>query len=108
MGLNNVDASNFVNGKPAAYWVNQQNRVVPSDAGWVVLSNCTSITVKALTSPVEAAKYNTITIDSTVKNVLSKNGISLYHSHDNTIEDNKIVDADYAGLGCNPQMKITQ
>jgi parallel beta-helix repeat protein len=45
---NDVDISNTVNGKPIVYWVNQQDRVIPSNAGYVALINCTRITAENL------------------------------------------------------------
>jgi len=47
-GDNDIDASNTVDGKPIYYWVNVSDRVVPSDAGCVVLSNCENIIVENL------------------------------------------------------------
>jgi len=47
-GDNDIDASNTVDGKPIYYWVNVSDRVVPSDAGCIVLSNCENITVENL------------------------------------------------------------
>jgi parallel beta-helix repeat protein len=46
--VNDVDASNTVNGKPIYYWVNRHDEEVPSDAGYVWLNNCNNITVKNL------------------------------------------------------------
>ncbi|MHC3129289.1 MAG: right-handed parallel beta-helix repeat-containing protein [Candidatus Bathyarchaeota archaeon] len=46
--VNDIDTSNMVNGKPVYYWVNQQDRVVPSDAGYVALVNCANILVQNL------------------------------------------------------------
>ena len=43
-----IDSSNTVDGKPVYYWVDQHNRTVPSDAGYVGLVNCTGITVENL------------------------------------------------------------
>ncbi len=44
--INDIDDSNTVNGKPIIYWVNEHNKTVPSDAGYVGLVNCTNITVQ--------------------------------------------------------------
>jgi parallel beta-helix repeat protein len=46
--LHDIDISNTVNGKPVYYWVNKQNEIVPSNAGYVGLINCTEITVQNL------------------------------------------------------------
>ena len=44
-----IDTSNKVDGKPIYYWVDQQNRQIPNDAGYVSIINSTNITVKDLT-----------------------------------------------------------
>lgn len=46
--LNDVDSSNTVDGKPIIYWVNEHDKTVPSEAGYVALVNCTDITVQNL------------------------------------------------------------
>ncbi len=45
---NYVDTSNTVDGKFVIYWVNQQDRQVPFDAGYVALVNCKGIIVQNL------------------------------------------------------------
>jgi len=47
--LNDIDTSNEVNGKPIYYWINENDKRVPLDAGYVALINCTKIMVKDLT-----------------------------------------------------------
>jgi parallel beta-helix repeat protein len=47
--VNDVDTSNLVDGKPMVYWVNQQDRTVPSEVGYVALINCRNITIRNLT-----------------------------------------------------------
>ncbi|KON32673.1 hypothetical protein AC477_02625 [miscellaneous Crenarchaeota group-1 archaeon SG8-32-1] len=46
--VNDIDESNIIDGKPIIYWVNQQNKTVPSNAGYVALINCKNITVQNL------------------------------------------------------------
>ena len=46
--INDIDESNTINGKPIIYWVNQQDKVVPSNAGYVGLVGCKNITVQGL------------------------------------------------------------
>jgi len=46
--LNDVDASNTVDGKPVYYWINRRDAAVPLDAGYVALINCSNITAKNL------------------------------------------------------------
>jgi parallel beta-helix repeat protein len=46
--VNDIDASNTVDGKPIIYWVNEQDKTVPSAAGYVALVNCANMTVQNL------------------------------------------------------------
>ncbi len=43
-----IDTSNRIDGKPIYYWINQQDRTVPSDAGFIALGNCKNINIKDL------------------------------------------------------------
>jgi len=47
--IQNIDASNLVDGRTVYYWVDQQNRHIPCDAGYVGIVNSTNITVRDLT-----------------------------------------------------------
>lgn len=46
--LHDIDSSNNVEGKPVRYLVNEKNKAVPLDAGYVALVNSTGIVVKDL------------------------------------------------------------
>lgn len=46
--MNDVDNANLVNGKPIYYLVNISDNIVPSDAGYVALINCSNIIVQNL------------------------------------------------------------
>lgn len=46
--IQDIDTSNTVDSKPIYYWINQQNKTVPADAGYVALVNSNNITVKKL------------------------------------------------------------
>ena len=89
--INDIDASNTVDGKPVYYWVNQSNRQVPADAGYVALVNSTRITVKDL----DLAKNGqgvllAWTSESIIENVTASNnrdGIVLEHSDNNTVRN---------------------
>ena len=71
--VNDIDASNTVEGKPVYYWVNQQNRVVPSDAGYVALINCAGITVQNLSL---ANNGQGVLLISTTTSLITKNHIT--------------------------------
>jgi parallel beta-helix repeat protein len=92
---NDVDASNTVNGKPIYYWVNERDKMVPSDAGYVALLNCVNITVQNLELSNE--DYGIMlgsTVNSTIANNIINNnsrGIYLTESNNNTVRGNYIT-----------------
>ena len=45
---NDVDQSNTVNGAPIIYWVNDQGKTVPENAGYVALVNCTDMSLSLI------------------------------------------------------------
>jgi len=99
--VNDVDVSNSVDGKPVCYWVNRSDAEVPSDAGYVVLVNCTNVNVENLTLTknmqgilLAYTNYSTIS-ENDVAN--SWNGIMLFNSSSNVIRGNNLR-ANY-GLG---------
>jgi len=47
--IQSVDISNMVNGRSIYYWVDQQDKMIPCNAGFVGVVNSTNITVKDLT-----------------------------------------------------------
>jgi len=90
-----IDSSNTVDGKPMYYWVNQQNRTVPVDAGYVALIDSVNITVQNLT-----LKNNSqgILLVETKNSIINSNnitnnrwGIHLLFSFNNTISGNNIM-----------------
>ena len=46
--INYVDSSNIVEGKPIYYWIGKSHQTVPSDAGCVILLDCTAVDVQGL------------------------------------------------------------
>jgi parallel beta-helix repeat protein len=90
-----VDVSNTVDGKPIIYWINQQDRTVPADAGYVALVNCTHITVQNLNL---ANNGHGILLFSTTDSTITKNhitntgnGIYIYESSSNIISGNNLA-----------------
>jgi parallel beta-helix repeat protein len=104
--LNDVDASNTVEGKPVYYWINTDGATVPLDAGYVALVNCSAITVHNLTLTLteEQSILLAYTANSTVtSNHIAANasgvedyGVQLVHSNGNTVEENTISYRTYA------------
>ena len=100
--VNDIDTSNTVNGKPVYYWVEHYNRTVPSGAGWVVLKNCSGITVQGLSfegngDGVLLSNTNGSTISG---NVITNNlnGITLSGSSNNIISDNHVASNSKYGI----------
>src|SRR3990170_4523059 len=90
-----VDTSNTVNGKAIYYWVNQHDKTIPADAGYVALISCTGITVKNLNlaGNFEAISLGSTTNSTIIDNKLSNNvfGVSLEASFNNNVSLNVII-----------------
>jgi parallel beta-helix repeat protein len=90
--VQNIDTSNTVDGKPIYYWVNQTDRQIPSDAGFVGVVNGTNITVIDLTMTNNGEGVLFVyTENSRIENVTvsdNKLGIYLRSSSNNTLTDN--------------------
>jgi len=100
--VNDIDASNTVDGKPICYWVNEKDKTVPLDAGHVTLVNCTGITVKNLnlTNNGEGIQL-AFTENSTItQNTITNNGagIFFYGSSRNNISANYIAHNEDNGI----------
>ncbi|HUW49117.1 MAG TPA: NosD domain-containing protein [Patescibacteria group bacterium] len=93
--INDVDASNTVNGNPVYYWTNMTDGTVPSDAGCVVLVQCTNITVQnlALTNNMNGILLVGVQNSTIAQNAVSSNneGICLQFSDFNRIIENQVT-----------------
>jgi parallel beta-helix repeat protein len=93
--VNDVDTSNTIDGAPIYYWVDERDRTIPSNAGCVVLVNCTRITVKNLDL---SQNGQGIQLFSTTNSTLTQNtmigaggrGIELVHSSNINIIENTV------------------
>jgi parallel beta-helix repeat protein len=72
-----IDTTNEVNGNPVYYWSNQTSGTVPTDAGEVILANCSNVLVEN-TNP----DWGTV-------------GIQMGFSNDNTIDNNNLSNSRY-------------
>jgi parallel beta-helix repeat protein len=92
---NDVDASNTVDGKPIVYWVDRKNQIVPTNAGLVVLANCTNIKVQNCTlAKQDCGIILAFTQNSTVANNLimgNAKGVYFHASSYNQIVGNNIT-----------------
>ena len=90
--IQDIDISNTVDGKPIYYWVNENDKQVPTTAGYVAIVNSTRIKVKdlILAKNGEGVMF-AFTSNSIVENVTASNnfeGISLLYSHSNKVQRN--------------------
>lgn len=100
--IQDIDTSNTVDGKPVYYWVNQKNRDVPADAGYVAVVNSTNIVVRGLhlTNNVQGVLF-AYTSKSLIENANTSNNtysIYLYSSCNNTIINNIVTSKDMRGV----------
>lgn len=100
--VNDIDASNTVDGKPIYYLINQRDIKIPSDAGCVWLNNCTNVTVQGLQLSsnlqgvlVLLSNETTITNNSLVQNA---HGIYVGSGTFNTTIGNNTVQDDFIGI----------
>ncbi|XES76128.1 MAG: nitrous oxide reductase family maturation protein NosD [Candidatus Bathyarchaeia archaeon] len=100
--INDIDASNTINGKSIYYWVNQHNKTVPLNAGYVALINCSGITARHLNLSDNGQGIVLIsTTNSTVTQTNITNndkGVALFNSQNNTITSNNIANNTYGIL----------
>ena len=99
--INNVDTSNKVDGKPVYYWIDEREKQIPTDAGFVAIVNCRNITVRDLTL---ANNYYGVLVayseDSKLESVNTSNnhdGIYLCFSSNNSLTNNTARD-NYNGI----------
>jgi parallel beta-helix repeat protein len=100
--LNNIDTSNTVDGRPVIYWVNQHNRTVPVDAGYVALINCKDIVAQNLniTNNRQAMLLSYTTNSSIIDNQISNNyhGIQLENCTGINITGNSVKNNQARGI----------
>jgi len=99
--LHNIDDSNLVEGKPIHYLINEKNKTISSDAGYVAVVNSTDITVKDLKlqknfDGVIAVYSTSITIQN-ITSTSNNYGIHFVSSNSNIITQNNIRE-NYAGF----------
>jgi parallel beta-helix repeat protein len=98
--INNVDSTNKVNAKPLYYLINENDIIIPSDAGEVILVNCENCNVNDLelcdgTIGIELVySNNNIILKNTLKNN-KYSGIYIESSNSNTIISNNIENNGY-------------
>jgi|WetSurMetagenome_2_1015567.scaffolds.fasta_scaffold13823_1 parallel beta-helix repeat protein len=100
--IQNIDASNLVDGKPMVYWVNQSGKQTPTNAGYIAAINCSDITISG--ASLEKNWQNLLfaySINSSITNItstLGEDSIWLIGSSNCTVEGNNISDNIWGGL----------
>ena len=99
----NIDTSNVVDGKPIYYWVDQKDKQIPSDAGFVGVINSTNITVSDLTLTNNShGVLFAYTENSKIENVTASLngycGIHLFYSSNNNLTNNTASSNNYNGI----------
>ena len=97
-----IDTSNSVNGRPVYYWKNAVGGTIPSDAGQVILANCTDVVVENLdVSNASLGIRLGFSSNNTVSNNKASNnehGIMLWESNGNLIAANTALSNDNYGI----------
>ena len=99
--LHNIDDSNLVEGKPIRYLINEKNKTISSNAGYVALVNSTNVIVKDLKleknfDGVIAVYSTSITIQN-ITFASNNYGIHFVSSNSSIITQNNIQE-NYAGF----------
>ncbi len=94
-----IDASNRVDGKPIYYWIDQQEREIPKDAGFVGIIDSINITARDLTlTKNSVGLLLAYSVGSEITNVTVSNtddGISLLASSYSILANNTISNNDW-------------
>ena len=100
--INDIESSNKVNGKPVYYWMNQQDRQAPLDAGYLALINCTNIVVSNLTlannEPGLLLANSTGCLLESLRVMDNEDGMVLWGSSNNTIRNNNVTSSSAVGI----------
>ncbi|MCK5291267.1 MAG: right-handed parallel beta-helix repeat-containing protein [Thermoplasmata archaeon] len=98
-----IDTTNSVNGKPVYYWKNVIGGSIPSDAGQIILANCSNVVVErqkisgaSVGIALSFSSNNTVFNNTVSNNSLA--GIYVVLSDDNIVADNDIMSNGFYGL----------
>ena len=100
--IHDVDVTNTVDGKSIIYWVNQANKHLSANAGYVAIVNSTEITVESLTLTKnwQAVLY-AYTTNSTIKNVTVTSNLDavwLIECTNCSVYGNNVLENNWGGI----------
>jgi len=100
--MHDIDTSNTVDGRPIYYWINEEDRTVPLDAGYIAAVGCRNITMKDLEltnnhQGILAAYCQDLAIENVTASV-NRHAIDVFHSSRVSIKDNTIKEAPLGGI----------
>jgi parallel beta-helix repeat protein len=95
-----ISADNLVDGRPVYFYNNQNGFIVPTDAGQVILSNCTDFTVENqnmsyLSTGIEVGFSSNGNIRNNNCSSSINEGIGLQYSNDVTLSNNSLSNCIY-------------
>jgi len=100
--LHDIDATNLVDGRKVYYWVNEQDKIVPTDAGYVAIVNSTNITIKDVNL---TRNYSGILLAYTTNSLIlnatcsgNEEGILFFLSNNNTIVSSRFDSNEWIGI----------
>lgn len=100
--LHDIDDSNLVDGRKVYYWVNETDKIVPTDAGYVAIVNSANVTIKDVyltrnySGILLAHSNNCLVLNTTCSS--NSEGILLVLSNYNTIVNNTFDSNDWNGI----------
>jgi parallel beta-helix repeat protein len=100
--LHDIDDSNLVDGRKVYYWVNESDKIVPTDAGYVAIINSMNITIKDVnlmhnySGILLSHSSNCLVLNTTCSS--NSEGILVVLSNYNTIVNNTFDSNDWTGI----------
>ena len=95
-----IDSSNTIEEKPVYYWIGEHDKIVPSDAGYIALGDCSDITVEGL-----QISHGSISICNTVNSTVKNNnlhncytGINIQFCDNIKITENNVANSKDYGI----------
>jgi len=101
--VHDIDTSNTVDNKPIHYWINQQSRQIPANAGFVAIIDCLGIEIRNLDL---TRNGEGVIIVNSARSLIENSNITsngyyaiyLINSNYNILRNNTIANNDWGGI----------